>query len=79
VPKLQHIFKILGGADVMMPAEWLRTHLVISLSSWYKYLLPPPCKSECVWAKSTCFIVLLLFLMFPNLKFIPAFNNGGVD
>jgi len=30
-------------------------------------------------AKSTCFIVLILFKLFPHLRCVPAFNHGAAD
>jgi hypothetical protein len=52
-------------------------------TNWFTYLLPPPCSIEGkihgLCGKNTCFIVLLLFLMFPDLKFVPAFNEGASD
>ena len=52
-------------------------------TNWFTYLLPPPCSIEgkihSLCGKNTCFIVLLLFLLFPGLRFVPAFNRGGAD
>ena len=46
--------------------------------AWFEFMLPPPFETT-FGRKATCFIVLLLFLLFPKLRFIPAFNKGGAD
>ena len=70
--------EIFQGDGDHVTTEGLHTYCKKGLN-WFSYLLPPPHPNAGLCSKSTCFIVLLLFLLFPELMFVPAFNRGGSD
>jgi hypothetical protein len=47
--------------------------------NWFHYGEPPPAFGGGSKSKSTCFVLLLLFLIAPNLTRIPAFNHAGCN
>ena len=46
-------------------------------TNWFRYGLSPPYFGDGQVSKSTCFVLLVLFLIAPNLTRIPAFNHAG--